>query len=339
MLSSGRYDSIEVAWFGGEPTLALNQMRTLTEQIRAVAAEHGCRYDAKIVSNGYLLTEDVVTELVAGLGVSSIEITIDGTREDHDRSRPTKGGGPTFDRVFGNAIAIARRTDIQARLTIRCNVSRSNRSGAVELLELLASEGVQNKVSVYTAPIHDWGNSARADYGTSMKDYAEWEVEFLIRAVQLGFRPKLLPGRKTINCLTFMPGAEMIDAYGNRFNCTEVSYVDAYEAVAPVEGGRMSLTVIDAKARSNRYAIGHLDQPDDIPGRKEILGDFYTDVERGRYDCHECPMLPTCGGHCPKSWVEGTPACPSPKFNIEERLQIFYAMKKGVFDADHADAG
>ena len=229
LLASGRYHKLLIGWFGGEPTLALDEMRSLTRCFRDLVAEFGCAFDAKIVSNGFLLGPELATEFVADLGISAIEITLDGMREDHDRSRPTKGGGPTFDRIVNNLLALARRDDIQVGLSVRCNVSRENRAGVLQLLELLASAGVQEKLSVYPAPIHDWGNSAQSEYGSPMKDYAVWEVEFLIRAIQLGFRPRLLPARKTINCMTFMPGSEMVDAYGNRFNCTEVSYVDAYE--------------------------------------------------------------------------------------------------------------
>ena len=87
--------------------------------------------------------------------------------------------------------------------------------------------------------------------------------------------------------------------------------------------------MIDARTRTNRYAIGHLDHGADIPGRRELLAGFYEEVERGIYDCHGCNMLPTCGGSCPKSWREGTPACPAQKFNISERLQLFYAQTRG----------
>jgi uncharacterized protein len=41
-------------------------------------------------------------------------------------------------------------------------------------------------------------------------------------------------------------------------------------------------------------------------------------------------MLPVCGGLCPKSWLEGTPACPSAKFNITERLMLQYALERGA---------
>jgi uncharacterized protein len=38
--------------------------------------------------------------------------------------------------------------------------------------------------------------------------------------------------------------------------------------------------------------------------------------------CGRCPILPICGGSCPKLWREGHIPCPSIKFNFQERLEI-----------------
>lgn len=49
------------------------------------------------------------------------------------------------------------------------------------------------------------------------------------------------------------------------------------------------------------------------------------------YPCHTCKMFPVCGGGCPKSWEEGIIACPSNKFNIQDKLAINYiTQEKGT---------
>ena len=49
---------------------------------------------------------------------------------------------------------------------------------------------------------------------------------------------------------------------------------------------------------------------------------FYEDQTLSKYDCWTCPMLPTCGGACPKEWSEGRIPCPPTKFNIKERMLL-----------------
>ena len=42
-------------------------------------------------------------------------------------------------------------------------------------------------------------------------------------------------------------------------------------------------------------------------------------------------MLPVCGGGCPKQWTEGRVACPTSKFNIQEKLILSYMhAEKGI---------
>ena len=47
-----------------------------------------------------------------------------------------------------------------------------------------------------------------------------------------------------------------------------------------------------------------------------------TRVEAGQAQCARCPLLPVCGGSCPKLWQEGHLPCPSLRFNWNERLDL-----------------
>ncbi len=123
------------------------------------------------------------------------------------------------------------------------------------------------------------------------------------------------------------PEAELVDAFGTLFNCTEVSYVKSYE-----RPGSTPLPVIDLDPRqqlatSNVYAIGHVTSREYFEGRA-ALGDFYSRVASAEYPCHGCRMLPTCGGACPKNWREGLKPCPPEKYNIEQRLILQYFLKR-----------
>jgi radical SAM protein with 4Fe4S-binding SPASM domain len=72
---------------------------------------------------------------------------------------------------------------------------------------------------------------------------------------------------------------------------------------------------------NNVYQIGDLNGAVHPEGRRK-LGGFLDDVHSGKYPCHTCPMLPVCGGSCPKLWLEGQVPCPSAKLNIEQRMLL-----------------
>ena len=98
--------------FGGEPLLPQNKqiIEKILECCRAYSAP------VLVVTNGYYLNDYVA--LLKKYPIHTLKITIDGTKELHDRRRaPT--GGESFDRIIGNVltalengIAVSLRTNI-----------------------------------------------------------------------------------------------------------------------------------------------------------------------------------------------------------------------------------
>ena len=170
---------------------------------------------------------------------------------------------------------------------------------------MLAESGIQKRISFYVAPIHSWGNDAHKESLTTA-EFSEWEIQWLAEMYELGFSPHILPKRRPIVCFAVSPSAELVDATGALFNCTEVSYVPKYGS-------------------PNEYAIGSVESGE-VAGKRERLATFNDHVRQGEYGCSSCRMLPVCGGCCPKLWSESITPCPSTKFNIESRLLLKYAM-------------
>jgi uncharacterized protein len=308
-LSTGAFRAFEIGWFGAEPLIGLPVMRNLAPQFQALAEEFGCRYGSKIVTNGLALTDKVATELFYDLGVRTVEITLDGLAEFHDVRRMQKSGSPTFDKIFANVISLARRSDLSdIHIIIRCNVDAQNYESVSLLMLKLVEEGVQERIQFYAAPIHSWGNDAHKRSLTP-EEFAAWEIKWLSEKVQLGFPTSFIPSRKAITCMATRPHAELIDADGLVYNCTEVSYVPTY-------------------GTPNEYALENL-SGQQMSGTRDRLGNFNDRVRRGEYKCPTCPMLPVCGGSCPKAWQEGLlEPCPSAKHNIEQRLLLSYAVSR-----------
>lgn len=306
-LESKKFRKLSLAWFGGEPLIGLPAMRLLTPKLKLLAESFNCIYESKIVTNGLALTEKVATVVVHHLSIQSIEITLDGLAEFHDARRMQKNGEPTFNKIFTNLCALAQRNDFDGQISVRCNVDHQNYQSVSSLIHLLAKEGLQERISFYAAPIHSWGNDAHLQ-SLSAEEFAAWEIKWLSEMFQLGFQPKIIPDRRPIVCMAVKQNSELIDAYGNIFNCSEVSYVPTY-------------------GNHNEYAIGHLSSGE-TEGKRQRLGSFNEQIEQGEYPCSSCRMLPVCGGSCPKQWQEGLEPCPSAKHNIEQRLLLSYAISR-----------
>jgi uncharacterized protein len=266
------------------------------------------------VTNGLALTPRVAEELVAQHAVTEAEVTLDGLAPDHDRRRFTKQRKHSFRQIFANLIAVAASTPLG--LVIRCNVDRSNADGVSALIQELAERGLTERVRVYTSPVYSWGNDAHKG-SLGRQEYAEREMEWIAMQLRLGFRVGLIPPRRKIVCLAVQRDAEVVDAYGSSFNCTEAPYVPAY--------GNPNLYAIRL-SRLSRHSepVRAPSTAAERPAHKLRTWNEQL-LAREHESCDACPMLPVCGGQCPKSWHEGNPACPSAKLNMRQRLNVLFA--------------
>ena len=152
MLDASGADGLTVIWFGGEPLLAPDVIEALSPRLRDLAAERGVNYDAGVITNGYLLSQEVA-DMLSRAGVTRLQVTLDGLADSHNATRPLAGGGPTFERIVGNL----RDNELDFAVFVRHNVHAGNR-GDVEALEafvqLLAEES-GNRISCYQARVHE----------------------------------------------------------------------------------------------------------------------------------------------------------------------------------------
>ena len=150
MLDAASEKNVHVSWFGGEPLLAPDVIESLTERLRKLAEDRGGKYAASIITNGYLLTQEIA-DMLGRCGVSSAQITIDGLGATHDATRHLTNGGPTFDRIVANL----RDIKLPFRVSVRHNVHAGNRAeidALKEFIEKLAKES-GNKLGYYPAPV------------------------------------------------------------------------------------------------------------------------------------------------------------------------------------------
>lgn len=309
------FNHLSIAWFGSEPLIGLSQIRDLTPKLSEIAKAHNCGYSSLVVTNGLSLKEHIFVELVKKHSVRKIEVTLDGTAEYHDARRHTKAGVSSFDLIMKNLLKIFNRPDFKelgCKISIRCNVDERNEAGVIPLIKLLSSYNLQDKIDYfYVARIHSWGNEAHL-LSHEKEEFAEKEIDWILEQYKYGFKPNLLPGLQPIVCMSVDPNAEVFDAFGNVFDCTETPYVDTYA--------------------NTDYVLGNVNNGLATISKSRPLINFYKEVYNGDYQCSTCKMLPVCGGGCPKSWKEGLVACPSNKFNVKDKLVIAYAISKGGID-------
>jgi len=81
--------------------LNLPVMYELSDRLWHATQARGIPIFVNIITNGLLLTPDVVDRLLP-YGLNGIKITLDGDKDAHNRMRPLRGGQGTFDRIVDN---------------------------------------------------------------------------------------------------------------------------------------------------------------------------------------------------------------------------------------------
>ena len=150
MLGASDAKELQVTWFGGEPLLAPDVIEPLSARLMELTEEHGAKFRASIITNGYLLTQKTA-DMLGAAKVGLAQVTIDGLGATHDATRHLANGGLTFGRITSNL----RDVHLPFKVSVRHNVHEGNRHEMDELktfIERLAAES-GNKISYYPAPV------------------------------------------------------------------------------------------------------------------------------------------------------------------------------------------
>ena len=282
--------------FGGEPLLNLPVAYYLAERCHALCAARGVTQKLGIITNGLLLSEEIVDRLNP-LGLNGIKITLDGDRETHDRMRPLRGGQGTFDRIIDNVRKVAHKTFI----TIGGNFDESSVESYPALLEFLREQAFADDIGMINfKPI------IRAPQPEASKG--------LIPLTAVGGNGKPLGG----TCMT-SAGAGM----GASSACDSCHFVDESLSFLRSETRKHGFPTIDGVhmgpceihrrhahtlgpdgsiyhcpgfTGETTYSTGHIDGRDEE--WRTAAAERFERLSPRKDECGDCSFIPVCGGGC-----------------------------------------
>jgi uncharacterized protein len=141
--------TLSITFFGGEPLINLPVMYDIAERAWKSTRARGVELKVGIITNGLLLTEEVVDRLLP-FGLNYVKITLDGDRDTHNKMRPLRGGQGTFDRIVENVRKVAGKV----RIAIGGNFDAESVESFPALLDFLKAQDFADKlVKVAFKPI------------------------------------------------------------------------------------------------------------------------------------------------------------------------------------------
>ncbi len=141
--------NITISWFGGEPLLKFADIKRMLHKACQYGDEYGCKITSDITTNGYLLNEQNIREMKQ-LNVKSIQITIDGDRELHNKRRYLAGAGETYDKIKENLIKVSEQNIF---VILRINIDEKNVDTATNILSEIP-EQYRSNIAVNVANLY-----------------------------------------------------------------------------------------------------------------------------------------------------------------------------------------
>jgi len=124
---SGERPELQITFFGGEPLLNYPMIQKVVEYCRSIEHATGKSFQFELITNGTLLTRDVVDFIVRERFL--LFISLDGDQEMHEYNRPSIDGGHSHETIVRHALYAnlqyekhkLPRIKIRANLTNRYN--------------------------------------------------------------------------------------------------------------------------------------------------------------------------------------------------------------------------
>lgn len=222
-LKSGKYTYLNVTWFGGEPLMCVNIVQELSDRFIEICNRYEIKYISAIITNGYLLKSINGANFIERCHISSVQITIDGTENVHNKRRILLGNKKgTYREIIDGINAIS---NCGCKIKIRINLDRINNQIIKEICFQLEKDILDKKnVFPYIAKLFcmDDLNSGFEDRLLPSEEYVNSAIAFEVLAKKAGFnveRKTLMPKVKIWFCAAPYGHSLVIDPDGDFYYC------------------------------------------------------------------------------------------------------------------------
>ena len=269
-----KYNKISISWFGGEPLLAIEQIKYFLKLLKEFSIEKNINISNSLVSNGYFLSLNHFIELY-NIGINIIQVTFDGSKERHNTFRKDKYNENTFDKIYNNLLKIKKTKLTNFVINIRCNYNKFNKdeTDVNEFIEKFINDfGSDSRFSLELMPIIEYNK-----WGINNNEITTYigNILYMIKKAEKYeiFKDNLLSmlSPKTMWCPIFNPHNLTLNSSGQIFTC-------------------------DSVISNDDYKIGYIDE------NGIIIEDGNNIIENINHQlsisCQECERLPICFGSC-----------------------------------------
>lgn len=262
----------QLSFFGGEPLLQFEDVvRPLIAAAGMICDNKGVRLSLHFTTNGYLINAEMVEFLRHY--PTSFQITLDGGKRDHDRTRFAKGGVPSYDVIMNNIFRVA---SAGMHVTLRINYTANNIESCRDVIDDLRNLDDAAKKHIVVDFQRVWQDSPMS-YGDTADAVAQ-ELRAIIRGHGIRTSNNRMIDSVRNSCYADKCNEMLVNYNGDVFFCTARDF--------------------DTRNRGGQLKPNGVVEWNESFLRKRLSCKFRKTV------CRTCRIAPICGGGCRTKCLE-----------------------------------
>jgi len=253
--------------YGGEPMVQKRSLIYFSDGLKNIAEKYRCEIKFSMTSNMTLLDDDMIEFI--GKHQISVQVSIDGTKEQHDKRRIFLDGTGTYNIILKN---LTRLLDagLKEFVVIRLNIDKNN---------------LEEAENIFTA-VCDFSNDVYFGFLDTFRGHND---SFSGQCVYNLIYPKIVT--ETFNNIYQKYGRMPSTSFGKMSPCAMVCENKFF--IDPL----LNVYMCEILLNRPEYSVGYIDRS----GQFIKNAEFYKQMNRTPEifpECLACKLLPLCAGGC-----------------------------------------
>lgn len=292
--------NLKINWYGGEPLLGLDDINDIMISIKNLIASFNIKthqtinISSDIITNGVLLNKTTFLSLY-NLGIHEFQVTFDGGKPFHDKTRCFANGKGSFDIITKNIKDIHSIKDIDFSFNIRINFMKNSLNSVYSLIDnLVELIGTDNRFSIYARPVYNFetsrddieavkNNIFSTDEGLKIQKEITRYITTKLKSHSPNFSFDLIPFTKVNWCPEDNDYSFIIGCNGLIYKCDTLIGDKKYSLC--------DIHDLNLKMPKDNFWVKNL---------------FQIDAYN---KCYKCKLFPICFGGCKRNIYEGINSC------------------------------
>ena len=264
-------ETFNLSFFGGEPLIYYNEVvRPILDHTRKECTDRNIHLIVGFTSNGFLINDSIVSHLIDGKELKCFQITLDGNREKHDKTRFPKRGEGSYDKILSN---IKRLLENEIEVILRINYTATNILSVRDVIEDIVTIN-EDKRKLLTISFHRVWQDRRVH---NLPDSIVSDTIELFRKEFRNVTDALSMNNLRNPCYADSLNEAVVNFDGNIFKCTARDFSTKNRCGILSKKGRI---IWNKRAQSR------------------ITAKFHNRI------CYICRLFPLCGGGCSQKAIE-----------------------------------